>query len=57
MKLELLIEAVTRRGTELGATITERESTDKSGWRPLTLILWIREVEVSADLSMHRPDR
>lgn len=57
VKLETLVEEVTRRGKELGATITELESTDKSAWRPLTLILWIREVEVSANLSRHRPDR
>ncbi len=57
VKLETLVEEVTRRGKELGATITELESTDKSAWKPLTLILWIREVEVSANLSRHRPDR
>ena len=56
VKLELLIEAVTRRGAELGATITDLESTDKSGWSPLTIIFWIREVEVSANLSKRRPD-
>ncbi len=56
VKLEPLVEEVTRRGKELGATITELQSTDKSGWRPLTLIFWIREVEVSANLSRQNAD-
>ena len=54
VRLDALVEEVTSRGRELGATITDLESTDKSAWRPLTIILWIREVEVSANLSRPR---
>ena len=51
VRLEPLVEEVTRRSRELGATITDLHSTDKSSWRAITLILWIRELEVSANAS------
>ena len=54
VRLEPLVEAVTRRSQELGATLTDLQSTDKSAWRPLTLILWIREVEITANASRPR---
>jgi hypothetical protein len=56
VKLDALAEEVTRQGAELGATITDLDSTDKSAWRPLTFVLWIREVEVTANLSRPRAE-
>ena len=55
VRLKPLVEEVTRRSRELGATITELQSTDKSGWRAITLILWIREFEISANASKPLP--
>ncbi len=51
VRLEPLVEEVTRRSRELGATITELHSTDKSSWKVITFILWIRELEISANAS------
>ena len=51
MRLEPVVEAVTRRAQELGATVTEVQSIDKSAWKPITLVLWLREIEVSANAS------
>ena len=51
VRLEPVVEAVTRRAQELGATVTEVQSIDKSAWKPITLVLWLREIEVSANAS------
>ncbi len=45
-----LVELITAKSRELGATMTtDLQSSDKSRWRPLTLVLWLNEVEVSAN--------
>ena len=51
VRLGPLVEVVMRRSQELGATVTDLQSTNKSGWKPYTLILWIREVEITANAS------
>ena len=48
-----VVDLVTKKSEELGGTlITDLRSTDKSGWVPVTLILWLNEVEVSANASV-----
>ena len=55
VKLDELVEAVTERSRALGATVTDLQSTDKSTWVPITLILWIREIEISGNASRPAP--
>ncbi len=55
VRLDTLVEEVMRRSRALGANVTDLQSTDKSRWYALTLVLWIREVEVTANASKRAP--
>ena len=50
VEVELVVDLVTAKSRELGATMTtDLQSNDYSRWRPLTLVLWLRDIEVSGN--------
>lgn len=52
VRVDALVDRLTEKSKELGATVvTDLRSSDKSGWLWYTLIIWLNEVEVSANAS------
>jgi hypothetical protein len=50
--LDLLMDRVMRKSKELeGTIVTDLRSTDKSSWIPYTLIFWLNEYEITANVS------
>ncbi len=55
VRVDALVDKVTEKSKELGATVvTDLRSSDKSGWLWYTLIIWLNEVEVSANASKNQ---
>ena len=52
VRLEVVVEMVTKKSRELGATrVTDLQSVDKSEWMNWSLLLWLNEIEVTANAS------
>ncbi|WP_455376885.1 hypothetical protein [Petrachloros mirabilis] len=52
VRVDLLVDKVTEEGQKLGASVvTDLRVRDRSSYQPLTLIFWLNEYEVSANLS------
>jgi hypothetical protein len=57
VNVEDLVERLTEQAHELGGTVTtDLRTTDRSAWAPSTLIFWLNEVEVSANVSRPREE-
>ncbi len=53
VRVDMLVDKVTEEGQKLGASvITDLRVRDRSSYQPLTLIFWLNEYEVSANVSM-----
>jgi hypothetical protein len=58
VKVNLLVDKVTEEGQKLGASVvTDLRVRDRSSYQPLTLIFWLNEYEVSANLSRLHSER
>ena len=51
VQVDLLVDKVTERSQELGGTISNLTVRTRSSWEPITLIFWLNEYEVSANVS------
>lgn len=52
VRVDLLVDKVTQEGQKMGASVmTDLRVRDRSSYQPLTLIFWLNEYEVSANLS------
>jgi hypothetical protein len=52
VSVEDVVGKVSQKAHELGGTrLSDLRTTDRSGWEPQTLVFWLNEIEVSANVS------
>jgi len=51
VQVDVLVDKITERSQEIGGTISDLTVRTRSSWEPITLIFWLNEYEVSANVS------